>query len=101
MTDGELLARYVSDNSQEAFTAIVARHTGMVYATCVRVLGDRSLAEDATQAVFLVLTRKARGLAGIGVLSGWLYKAAENTARNMLKMRARRVRHEREAMKMR
>ena len=63
MTDRELLAEYVEGGSQQAFGQIVARHADMVYSACLRRLGDAHAAEDAVQAAFLVLMRKARSLA--------------------------------------
>jgi RNA polymerase sigma factor (sigma-70 family) len=96
MTDRELLARYAS-GSAEAFTGIVERHTGKVYGTCRRILGDRHAAEDAAQAVFLVLARKARGLAPATILSGWLFLTARQVALRHRQKEVRRARHEREA----
>jgi RNA polymerase sigma factor (sigma-70 family) len=104
MTDGELLARYASgarSASEAAFAEIVRRHTDGVYAACLRVLGDPGLAQDAAQAVFLVLARKARSLGSGAVLAGWLFLAARQSALALGRREARRQRHEREAGKMR
>jgi RNA polymerase sigma factor (sigma-70 family) len=100
VTDRQLLAEYRSKASEAAFSEIVRRHLDRVYATCLRVLGDRHEAEDAAQAVFVVLARKAGSLPRNTVLSGWLYLTARNAARDALKKRARRARHEREAAEM-
>jgi RNA polymerase sigma factor (sigma-70 family) len=97
MTDRELLAEYAQSRSGSAFAALVDRHAGKVFGACCRILGDPHAAEDATQAVFLVLARKAGGLPRGTVLSGWLFLAAEMTARQMLRARRRRERHEQEA----
>jgi RNA polymerase sigma-70 factor (ECF subfamily) len=80
MSDGELLASYATHGSRPALARLVERHAPMVYATCLRVTGNRQLAEDATQAVFLMLTRGASRLAGERVLCGWLHSAAYRAA---------------------
>jgi RNA polymerase sigma factor (sigma-70 family) len=100
VTDRELLAEYVSKGSEEAFSEIVERHLGRVLATCLRALGDHQEAEDAAQAVFLLLVKKAGSISHGTILSGWLYLAARNVAMNALKRRARRAKHEREAGEM-
>jgi RNA polymerase sigma factor (sigma-70 family) len=100
MTDRELLARYVREGSQEAFAEIVGRHRDMVYSTCLRILGNREDAEDAAQATFMVLVRKAARLSGDEPLAGWLYRSAEFAARNARKIRFRRRRRELEARTM-
>jgi DNA-directed RNA polymerase specialized sigma24 family protein len=60
--DDELLARYVRDGSEAAFTELVARHVGLVYATARRLVGNPAHAEEITQAVFVILARKAGSL---------------------------------------
>jgi RNA polymerase sigma factor (sigma-70 family) len=97
MRDSELLAEFVSSGSQEAFADIVQRHTNMVYAACLRILGDVHMAEDATQTTFLVLARKAHKLTRKTVLAGWLFRTAGYTALNARTMEGRRKRHESEA----
>ncbi|HOX04900.1 MAG TPA: sigma-70 family RNA polymerase sigma factor [Planctomycetota bacterium] len=101
MTDRELLAEYTLKDSQQAFAALVDRHAGRVYSTCLRLLGEAHSAEDAAQATFLVLARKARGLPPSTVLAGWLYTVARSVALNLRRETARRVRREREAAGMR
>ena len=101
MTDRELLASYAASGSQAAFAEMVERYGGMVYAVCLRALGDAHAAEDATQAVFLVLVRKARGLPGSTLLPGWLHRTAGLVARDAGKLAERRARHEKEAAAMR
>ncbi|MCW8128967.1 MAG: RNA polymerase sigma factor [Planctomycetota bacterium] len=100
-SDAALLERFATQGDGEAFRALVDRHAGMVFAACLRVLGDRHGAEDAAQAVFLLLARKARGLGPGVVLAGWLYKTAVFAAREAKRGRAIRARHEREAVVMR
>ena len=70
MTDRQLLAEYAASGSETAFSELVRRHMDMVYSTCLRVLGDKHAAEDATQATFAVLARKAGRLGRGAVLGG-------------------------------
>ncbi len=89
--DRQLLKRFVDDNSQAAFAALTARYLSLVYATCRRELGDDSdLAEDVTQAVFLILARKAPSLRRNVVLSGWLFQTARFAAKNARLQETRR-----------
>lgn len=98
-TDGELAADFARTNSQAAFEEIVNRQSRLVYATCLRALGNHQDAEDATQAVFIVLARKIKaGSIRAGTsLSAWMYRTAIWAARDHRKMRERRRRREREA----
>jgi RNA polymerase sigma factor (sigma-70 family) len=96
VTNRELIVDFVKTGSQSSFTEIVRRHTPMILAACVRVLKDRQLAEDATQAAFLVLSRKAATTSWEKTnLSGWLYLTAQNCAKSLKRTVARRSRHER------
>jgi RNA polymerase sigma factor (sigma-70 family) len=87
--DAELLHRWIERRDEEAFTSLVVRHGRMVLSVCRRVLGNTHDAEDAFQAVFLILARKAAGLRHPEALPGWLhgvavrlaYKARTATAR--------------------
>ena len=79
-TDDELLQRFVRDHDQDAFAALVDRYGGMVMGVCRRALRSEQDTEDAFQATFLVLARKARSLNGRGTLAKWLYTVARNTA---------------------
>jgi RNA polymerase sigma factor (sigma-70 family) len=101
LTDGQLLGEYAARGAPEAFAEIVSRHAGMVYAACLRVVGEAHAAEDAAQAAFLVLVRKARSLPRGTVLSVWLFRTAEQVSRDALKLAQRRRRHESEAAAMR
>ncbi|HOX08395.1 MAG TPA: hypothetical protein PK280_18515 [Planctomycetota bacterium] len=86
MTDGELLDGYAARGSAQALGALVERHAPMVYSACLRMTGDRRLAETATRAVFLMLARGARGLAGRRTICGWLHGAACRASRRALEM---------------
>lgn len=100
--DWDLLRQYVATGSEEAFAGVVALHVDMVYAASLRqVRGDRAAAEDVTQAVFIILARKAARLPDGTVLAAWLHKAARFTALNALKADARRRAHERRAAEQR
>ena len=84
LSDGQLLERFNTrrDMSREsAFAALVARHGPMVLHLCRQILGDRHHAEDAFQAVFFVLARKAVSLRDPDLLGAWLYGVAIRTAR--------------------
>jgi RNA polymerase sigma factor (sigma-70 family) len=96
--DFELLRAYVERQSEPAFTELVERHKGLVYASALRQTGDPSLAEEITQAVFTVLARKAASLRRETVLSGWLFRATRFAAADALKRERRRIRREIEAM---
>src|SRR6476646_10126159 len=76
MDDAILLGRYVETGCQDSFQAIVARHSGWVYSLALRAVRDRHLAEDVTQAVFIILARKAGTIRQGTPLSGWLFKAS-------------------------
>ncbi len=92
-TDAELLARFTTgQGDQAAFAALVDRHGPMVLGVCRRVVGDRHAADDAFQAVFLVLARRARAvwLAADDSLGPWLYGVSLRVAR---RARAAVVRH--------
>jgi RNA polymerase sigma factor (sigma-70 family) len=96
-TDQELLAAYAATGDEPAFAELVARHGRMVYRTCLRSLGSEHDAEEAAQAVFLVLAHKARALRSEGELAAWLHRVARNVAHLAIRSRARRSRHEAEA----
>jgi RNA polymerase sigma factor (sigma-70 family) len=85
LTDGQLLTEYVSRRDEAALAALVRRHGPMVWGVCHRVLPNYHDAEDAFQATFLVLVRKAASIASKDLLVNWLYGVARQTA---LKARA-------------
>jgi len=97
LDDMQLLAEYAARNSEEAFSTLVARHVNLVYSAALRQTGNRDEAQEITQAVFLVLARKAKSLRRGTVLSGWLYQTARLTAANSLRRDIRRQNREQQA----
>src|SRR5262245_51389371 len=87
--DGELLTRYRTMRDQDAFGSLVRRHGPMVLGVCKRVLRDPHAADDAFQATFLVLAKKADAVRPPDRLAPWLYGVAYRTA---LKARGRAFR---------
>jgi RNA polymerase sigma factor (sigma-70 family) len=100
LSDGELLERFVSSRDEPAFEAIVRRHGAMVLGVCRRVLGDHHDAEDAFQATFLVLSRKARSVRPGAMLPNWLYGVAHQVAIKARANNARRRSRERQVTTM-
>ncbi len=99
-TDGQLLAAYLGGEAA-AFEELYRRYGRLVYAVCLRRLGDPGEAEDAAAAAFLVLVRKARGLARRRSLAGWLQCCAVNTSKKAAHLREKRLAREKEAAEMR
>jgi RNA polymerase sigma factor (sigma-70 family) len=100
LSDGQLLDRFATRGDGEAFAAIVARHGAMVLSVCRSTLGSRDAAdaEDAFQATFLVLVRRAGSFPLHGSLAGWLYRVARRVARQARVESSRRRRRERNAV---
>lgn len=92
-----LLRQYVETGSEEAFAALVAQHVNLVYSVALRHVAQPQLAEEITQAVFLVLARKARELRHEKALASWLFQTTRLTAKNFLRSELRRQRREQEA----
>jgi RNA polymerase sigma factor (sigma-70 family) len=97
LDDIGLLRAYAERGSEDAFAALVARHVNKVYSVALRHTGNRQQAEEVTQAVFVVLARKARDLGKHVILEGWLYQTARLTALASVRSEIRRAHREQEA----
>ena len=97
MDDMELLRDYATRRSEEAFATLVARHIDMVYSAALRHTRNHHQAQEITQAVFIVLARKAPSFNPRTVLAGWLFETARLTAANYVRGEIRRARREQEA----
>ncbi|MGP8237678.1 MAG: RNA polymerase sigma factor [Limisphaerales bacterium] len=97
LEDIALLREYLERDSEEAFATLVMRHVNKVYSVALRQTGNPHSAEEITQAVFVLLARKARRLGGRVILSGWLYQTARLTAVTFVRGAIRRGRREQEA----
>jgi DNA-directed RNA polymerase specialized sigma24 family protein len=95
--DLTLLREYARRNSEEAFATLVSRHVNLVYSVALRQVRDPHLAEEITQAVFIILARKADSLGDKTILAGWLCRTARYASANALTIQRRRQRREQEA----
>jgi RNA polymerase sigma factor (sigma-70 family) len=96
--DMALVQAYAAEQSEAAFATIVSRHVGLVHSAALRQLRDEHLAQDVTQAVFVILARKAGSLSPDTVLSGWLYRTALFACADVRRREARRQQREQEAL---
>jgi len=93
----DLVREFARDNSEAAFTELVRRHVNLVYSVARRCTGNDGDAHDVTQAVFIILARKAAGLREKTLLTGWLYETTRFAAARLLRTNARRHAREQEA----
>ena len=98
--DGALLRRYVEENSEAAFTALVQRHFGVVYAAALRQVRNPHDARGVAQVVFTSLARQAAALRHRPVLVGWLYTATRYAAAKALRAERRRGARQYQALTM-
>ncbi len=101
MTDAQLLDAFVASGSQAAFGELVARHIHWIEASARRRLRDPGLADDAAQAVFILLAQKAPSLRRETVLSVWLFSALRYSCMAITRSERRRKRREEQAAAMR
>ncbi|MFH1022630.1 MAG: sigma-70 family RNA polymerase sigma factor [Planctomycetota bacterium] len=96
-TDAALVAAWIATRDETAFAAMASRHGPMVHRACRALLGDHHQAEEAAQAVFVILARKARDCRHRENLGGWLFGIARRVASHAVRDRIRRERAEKEA----
>src|SRR5581483_368968 len=94
--DSALLRRYAENHSNEAFASLVTRHVNLVYSVALRRVGNAHQAEEITQAVFIILAKKAAQLRHDKALAGWLFQATRLTANNFVRSEIRRHHREQE-----
>jgi len=98
-SDAALLERYAASQDPEAFAELMQRYAGLVYGTCMRVLGNRTHSEDVTQECFFELARHSKRVRGS--LPGWLHCVAVRRSRDLIRREVRRQRREAEVGAMR
>jgi RNA polymerase sigma factor (sigma-70 family) len=100
LSDGQLLECYIRSREESAFAALVRRHGPMVWGVCRRILRGHQDVEDAFQATFLVLVRKAASVVPRDVVAHWLYGVARQTALNARAAASRRSAREKQGTAM-
>jgi uncharacterized protein (TIGR03435 family) len=100
MDDIELLREYAERGSEAAFTALAERHAGLVYSAALRQTRDAQLAEEVTQAVFIILAKKANAIRKGTILTGWLFRTTRFASCDAVKVQLRRQRREQLAAQM-
>ena len=97
LPDDQLLRHWAENRSQAAFAEIGRRYAALVFGVCLREIGNHAAAEDASQAVFLLLAQKAPYLRREGALAGWLFRAAQLVSHSWRRQERRRVNREAQA----
>src|SRR4051794_8718009 len=97
MEDMDLLQEYATRGSEPAFATLVERHINLVYGAAMRHVANPHQAEEITQAVFIILARKAASLRQGTILAGWLFQTVRLTAANFRRTEIRRALREQEA----
>jgi len=100
MEDWKLLSEYVERNSESAFKELVSRYLNLVYSAAIRQVRQPQLAEEVSQAVFILLARKAHSLRRSVVLAGWLFRTTSFVAKRALRSELRRQQREQESVEM-
>src|SRR5262249_51457191 len=95
LADRDLLERFVNAQEEDAFAALVCRHGPMVLRVCLQILANEHDAEDAFQATFLVLSRKASSVKKQKSIGNWLFGVAYHTSTNLKRNLMRRRSYER------
>jgi uncharacterized protein (TIGR03435 family) len=97
LEDIELLRQYAEANSEIAFAKIAERHVNLVYSVALRNVSNAHTAQEISQAVFIILAKKAKSFGSKIILSGWLHQTTRLTAANYLRTEMRRQKREQEA----
>lgn len=96
-SDGDLLREFATAHDEACFAELVQRHIRFVHAVSLRRLRDPAAAQEATQAVFIALARKARSVADAPSISGWLHRSACFETSNLMRTQRNRLARESEA----
>lgn len=96
LDDIALLRQFAADRSEAAFDQLVSRHAGFVHSAALRQVRDPQWAAEITQAVFLILARKAARISDKTILTGWLFKTTRFVALAQVRAEVKRRQHEQE-----